>query len=422
MIEPDGTTRLGGGQDLGSGIGTLGVPLVLMGSDTIQGDAVLSGPLTGPGVLQLPSGHVTLGGAGTSIPGGLQIGALNVQGPVTEPTVEVTTGALGPVLLGSGTLTLDAGVTTGAVTAATGAGTILTLTDQSATVFAGQFPLTINNGAGHSTVIGATAPGPELFGEGPEIFGTMTVNGGTGSVTVFGGDNGGTFQGGTAGHNVLVGGADLTGYTGGIYVGAPGGGFAYAPSPVALYGGGDGDLLVLAGTENPANTYRPVNVLAAAGGQETLTGSGSTANGLFYGGTGADLIALGGGASTVVAGTGAETIAGGAGTATIFAGIGPDVILGGTGADYVQAGAGNTTLFADVGSDLVGAVRGQAGGSLTVVGFRVSTDQLDFQGYGGGMSGIANSHVVNGSTALTLVDGTNITLLGVTNLGAGSFV
>ena len=74
------------------------------------------------------------------------------------------------------------------------------------------------------------------------------------------------------------------------------------------------------------------------------------------------------------------------------------------------------------GADLVGAMRGQSGGSLTVAGFRVGTDRLDLQGYGGDMSGIANSQVAGGSTALTLVDGTHVTLLGVTNLGAGSFV
>lgn len=62
---------------------------------------------------------------------------------------------------------------------------------------------------------------------------------------------------------------------------------------------------------------------------------------------------------------------------------------GGAGADYVQTGTGNATLFA--GANLVGAVRGQAGGSLILSGFRVGTDQLDLQGYGDSMTGIATA-------------------------------
>ncbi len=414
----------GGG---GSGtIGTLTGPLVLTGSDTVSGDAVLAGPVGGAGTLDVLGGHVVLEAAG-SLAGGLVIGyagSLYGDGNVPGLRVELAaTGAAGsgPVTLGTGTLTLDPGVVVGTIDAATGTGqSEIDASDQAVTVFAGAFPFTYRNGDGHPTVIGATTPVPEQGGgEGPLVFGSMTVLGGTGSVTVFAGNEGGLFQGGSAGHNVLVAGPDLTGYP------TPAQGFTsyqgivtYTPEVGdTLVGGGDGDLLVSAGTRN----FQP-NVLVAGAGAETLTGSGSTANGFFFGGAGADLIALGAGYSVVVAGSGAETISGGPGTAAIFAGTGQDVILGGAGADYVQAGAGNATLFAGSGADLVGAVRGQGGGGLTVVGFRVGTDRLDLQGFGGGMAGIADSRVVGGGTALTLVDGTHVTLLGVTNLGAGSFV
>ncbi len=399
-------------------LGTLPNAITLAGSATFDGNVTVAGALTGPGLLTVPAGTVRLGAA-TSLPGGLQIDPFPdylTFGPAAS--VELA-GVVGPVLLGTGTLTLDPGATTGTITAAIRfGGAALTLADQSAAVFAGPYPLVVANGSGRSTVVGAIDPGTNPYDEGPATFGTLTVTGGTGSVTVFGGSESGGFQGGSAGHNLLVGGADLAPYAGG-HVQTPGqtSGYEDPPAPVTLVGGGDGDLLVSAGTDNGAP-----NVLIAGAGAETLTGSGSTARAFFFDGTGADILALGSGYSVVTAGSGAETISGGAGTAAIFAGGGADLILGGTGADYVQAGTGNATLFAGAGADLVGAVRGQSGGSLVLSGFRVGTDRLDLQGYGSGRSGIADSQVAGGSTALTLVDGTRITLLGVTNLGAGSFV
>ena len=186
-----------------------------------------------------------------------------------------------------------------------------------------------------------------------------------------------------------------------------------------MFAGGNDDLLVASGTDNtqPNSPFNYFNTLIAAGGSETLTGTGSTGRNLFYGGTGMDVIAAGGGASTIVAGGGAATISGGSAPTAIFAGAGTAVVLGGTGADYVQAGAGNATLFAGAGMDLIGVVSGQAGGSLVVSGFRTASDRISAQGYAAGPV-VASG---GGSTVLTFSDQTRVTLLGVASLPGAAF-
>ena len=74
--------------------------------------------------------------------------------------------------------------------------------------------------------------------------------------------------------------------------------------------------------------------------------------------------------------------------------------------------------------DVFAFVDGGAGSSELIGGFRVGTDVLALRGYtgNGGTAGITNNQVTGGSTVLTLVDNTRITLQGVTNLGASSFV
>ncbi len=429
LFEVQAGATLGGGTltlDHGTLTGTLGTlanPIVLAAGGAVVATGTLAGPITGTGVLSL-AGDVVLANPGNTYSGGTAIGAgsvFDVSTSSRQNRVELAaTGAAGtgPLAVGSGTLTLDRGVAVAAITAAFDYRTEIDATDQATTVFAGQMPLVYNNGAGHATIVGAIQPGPELTGEGPDIFGSMMVQGGTGSVTVFGGNSSSLLYGGTAGGNVLIAGADLSAYSSSATAVAHGGFVqgpnfeAYAPGPSALFAGGNNDLLVASGTDNNG-----ANTLVAAGGRETLTGSGSTGRNLFYGGTGADVIAAGGGASTVVAGSGAATISGGSGAAAIFAGAGSAVVLGGTGADYVQAGAGNATLFAGAGMDIVGVVDGQAGGSLVVSGFRTGTDRISVQGY-------AAAPVIatdGGNTVLTFADHTRVTLLGVASLPGGVF-
>ena len=405
--------------------GVLANPLTLVTSGSVSGKTgTLSGLISGSGELHLVA-DVVLANPGNTYSGGTAIGMDDVYEPYMTGLDHVEIGAgtaasSGPIGLGSGTLTLDPGAIVGPISAAFGLpGTAkIDATDQSETVFAGQTGLTYNNGSGRPTIVGGIQPGPGLGYGQPNIFGSMTIQGGTGSVTVYGGNSGGVFYGGTAGNNLLFGGADLSRFAPVEDGGYLQDGSAYSPSPVTMFGGGDNDFLVATGTDNSyPSAASKANVLVAAGGRETLTGSGSTGRNMFFGGSGADVIAAGGGASTIVAGIGIATISGGGGTAAIFVGAGRDVLLGGTGADYVQAGAGNATLFAGSGMDLIGVVNVQAGGTLVVSGFRTATDRISTQGY-------ATAPVIatsGGNTVLTFSDRTQVTLLGVASLPGAAF-
>ncbi|MGI4976953.1 MAG: hypothetical protein ACRYG6_08430 [Janthinobacterium lividum] len=405
----------------------LSSPITLVSSGSVAGKTgTLAGLISGTGELHLGD-DVVLANPGNIYSGGTAIGMGDVYGPDRSDLGHVEIGAgtaagSGPIGLGSGTLTLDPGAIVGPISAAFGRfdPAEIDASDQSATVFVGRKGLVYNNGSGHPTIVGASGPGPGPgygYGDGqPSIFGSMTIQGGTGSITVFGGDEGGVFHGGSAGNNLLFGGADLTGFPPVEDGGYLQDGSAYSPGPVTMFGGGDGDFLVAGGTDNSyASAASKANVLVAAGGRETLTGSGSTGRNVFFGGSGADVIAAGAGASTVIAGIGIATISGGAGAAAIFAGAGSAVVLGGGGADYVQAGAGNATLFAGAGMDIVGVVSGQAGGSLVVSGFRAGIDRVSAQGYAAGPV-VASG---GGSTVLTFSDQTRVTLLGVASLPGG---
>ena len=146
--------------------------------------------------------------------------------------------------------------------------------DQDLLLHAGPLETTLRDGTGHATVIGAVDPG-QYAGVAPGS-GSLSVSGGTGSVTVWGGNEGGAIYGGTAGNNVLVGGAALTGYTASnpTILFGPGGALLDNPGGMTIGGGGNGDLLVASGTLD--------NVLAAAAGNETMTGSGATGDNLFH--------------------------------------------------------------------------------------------------------------------------------------------
>jgi len=75
------------------------------------------------------------------------------------------------------------------------------------------------------------------------------------------------------------------------------------------------------------------------------------------------------------------------------------------------------------GVSVLDIVDGHAGGSLTVWDFDPSQDQLTLTGYGSGeaSNAVANQSNSNGSTTLTLSDGTRITLVGVASVSGTVF-
>ena len=112
-----------------------------------------------------------------------------------------------------------------------------------------------------------------------------------------------------------------------------------------LWAGGDGDLLFAQGSAG--------TVIRAGVGNETLQGIGSSGNDTFFAGPGNNLIGLGSGQSAVVWGGSGERDGGERGW-----------------------GAG---VFA--------FTNGSAGGSESIIGFKVGTDVLSLQGYADGEVG-----------------------------------
>ena len=187
---------------------------------------------------------------------------------------------------------------------------------------------TIVGGSGDDTV---SASGKVLAFGGSGVMnflnagsGSRGVSGGLGSVTVFGGE---------AGNKQLVAGQ------------LPG-------EPI---GAGSGDQL------------------AAAGGNETLSGFGTTGGNVYFGGTGSDL---------VVMGAGAERYIGGQGNDVVVAGLGNDVIAG----------------------------------------LKVHADVVPLQGFAVGANAKVSQtvSVSGGNTVLHLPDGTVVTLVGVTHVSSSS--
>lgn len=131
------------------------------------------------------------------------------------------------------------------------------------------------------------------------------------------------------------------------------------------------------------------------------------------------------------AGVGNETLVGAnsSGADTFYAGPGNNLIGLGSGPDVVYAGSGATTVLGGAGKDVMAIVRGTAGGSLTLLGFKPGTDQLSLQGYAATEAATARAGATKGaptatqpaSTTITLSDNTKLTFCGVGSLPTNLF-
>ncbi len=109
----------------------------------------------------------------------------------------------------------------------------------------------------------------------------------------------------------------------------------------------------------------PLNVAAAAGGDDTLYGgdgndviSGDTGNDSLFGDAGDDTLSGGEGNDTLSGGLGNDLVAGDAGDDSLLGDDGDDTLSGGEGNDTLAGGAGNDSLFGDAGND---SLLGEAG-------------------------------------------------------------
>ncbi len=173
---------------------------------------------------------------------------------------------------------------------------------------------------------------------------------------------------------------------------------------------GGGGTLVL-----QMNDTRDQQVITVQGGGGLVTQAPGYGNLVFNGGRGAASLGGVSGIENVTAGSGNMTLVGGGGGTRFTAGSGSaqatltragGTVVFGTGqAAITEAGSGGAVTY--------DFVAGHGGGSDTITGFRVGTDQMSFQGVN------VTSDVVNaGSTIMTLSDGTHVTFVGVTAVGA----
>ena len=280
--------------------------------------------------------------------------------------------------------------------------------------------VTVQGGSGSDTVLASAGSVTVTGGVGSLLFvggtGASSVNGGAGSATIFTGAGGGNFTGGSAGHNIFIvqtaSGANTT-LTGG---GAGDEIFTSAGS-ATVNGGPGGDDIVVGSTG--VLTVNAVKGDAIFGGAGSLNVTGSTSGAdSIIGGAGALTVAGKGGNMLVVTSASTSNISIGNGASLIFASSGSNTITGGTGSLQAVLGAGGSSFTEGSGPSVYDVIAGSAGGTDVLNGFKPSTDKIDLFGYGSGDQHITTS---GGSTVLSLVDGTKITLVGVTDPG-GSIV
>jgi Ca2+-binding RTX toxin-like protein len=144
---------------------------------------------------------------------------------------------------------------------------------------------------------------------------------------------------------------------------------------------------------------------------------GADGNVVFLIGTANDLVLAGGGNETLI---GAQS----SGNNTFVAGSGSDTIVGGSGNDVFMAGSGAATMTGGSGADLYAFFNGEAGGTDVITNFKLGTDHVTLQNYGPGAvsTALASAIFADGSTTMTLPDGTKVTFQGITHLTSASFV
>ena len=309
---------------------------------------------------------------------------------------------------------------------------------------------TVNGGAGAATVTAAAGSVVVNGGSGSLWFiggsASSTVSGGAGLDTVIGGDGGGVFSSGSAGGSVLVasgGNTSLTGSGAGdeLFGAASGSDVMVAASTADSLIGGGGSTTMTGGATSGAVIFTDGDTTVnggAAGADTVVGGSGALSvnarlGDAIFGGSGAlDVAGSAIGSDSIVGGSGALSVHGnranmlvvagsstsdidtGDGASLIFSGSGPSTITGGSGSMQVLLGSGTATISEGAGRTVYDVVKGDAGGTDVLAGFRPDTDTIDLFGYKPSDIQVVT---VAGSTLLALADGSRITLLGVGDPG-----
>lgn len=425
-------------QIVGSGAGGSSITVHGSAGDTITGGSnvansqLIDASGADPGVVKGPmtvtggSGQTTVWAAsGDVITGGA--GAISVTGN-SGNNMKITGGAgsLSAFNLGKGntvtgsssgfTFIDDSYSGGGNNTIGGGSGTGSAINPQTGNVAASQATF-IKGGSGDVINAGASTTLVDANSKG-----SMSVNGGSGAITVWGGPGdvvtggAGAMQidgdqisvtGGSGNLNVIQGKSQtVTGGSGGTTVA---GGLAETVK------GGSGLLQFTGGTG--------ASVSGGAGDMKAFNlGSGNT----IGGSTGAGSFTLIDDTYTNISGKvftgGTNTLGGGAGSVTVFAGPSDSVVAGtGTLEAVIRSNiTGQETVNLSAGPNQDGVrdanVAGASGAVVTVTGFATATDKIESaQSVTATGSFLGTSTIAGGNTTLTFLDGTTMTLIGVSD-------
>ncbi len=410
------TTTFNLGSNEASSVGSALQTLLSQGltAGTISRTAPNSNPSTGSGLatVSAPSSQTNLGPAVTNFIVSQAGGSTTVVGSggqnqrvlIDNTNTTFNTGG------GSGTIvTGDGNNFIGTPTSGGGAFSITTGTgNDTITAFTGQN--TISAGAGNNFIgLGAAGTLASNIVIGTGITGQLDVivGAGEGSDTIYGSSLGGGVLISETTKRVTFVGSTVTGAGGATVLGGS------APLFISL---GSGGGLVSGGSSGNNTLYG---------------GTGSASSALFGGGNGDVLVSRGSGSTLLVAGSGNETLNGGTatGNTTFFTGTGSNLIGGGVGNDYVIVGSsGSATIDGGAGADIVNFTNRGVGGSTANVlinGFRPAEgDRIQLTGFGtpSVAGGSAPTTQTPGGAQIVLSDGTRITFGGVSSISGSSFV
>jgi hypothetical protein len=341
----------------------------------------------------------------------------------------------------------DHRVTDGPMTAIGGAGALLVKAGDADSITGGGGPLTVI-AATADTITGGSGP-TSVFGGGPASrrgfhededearlgttgrYGGNTIIGGSGPMTVYGGKLD-SITGGSgdltvvenpgasgAGQTIIGGSGDLTVFgfgTDELIVGGSGTNFI------------EGEI-----TGGPSSIVGGTGTVTGAGGQAVntliITDKGDTVTGS----SGSMSVEGGSGDAMIVAGTGGTTVEGGKGNVIDNSGSGTLLVelnsqstsptvasaLQGSGAETVDLGAGHgATTLRDV------SVAGGTGplAETTVTGFATTTDTIaSATSVSPTGTFLGSSETSDGNTVLSFIDGSTMTLVGITDISKLTF-
>ena len=306
------------------------------------------------------------------------------------------TGDIGTVIYGGGNDTIVTSLSAAKVTTFTGGHSIVFLGPAADSV-------TLN---GSDALIGGTGGGANetVIANGADTvfapsLGEMTETDGTARDLIVGGNNG-TLRliGGSGNGGVLwCGNANLA-----EYVGGSGGELIVGGNGLLSVQGGEGLITVFAGsgeTHIQGSSGRSLFVL----GSGDATVNAASGNIVWMASAANDSLVADGGNIVIFA-------KGATGNNVFQAGSGPCTLTGGMGSDTFLGGSGDATM-SGAGADVFSFTNGLAGGAVQINGFNAATDQIQLHGYG-----TYTAALVGGSEVVSLSDGTQIQLDGITSL------